>query len=179
MIDDGAHPFVLRTSRLALRPARPGDVADLHAVLSDARAMRFWSSPPHVDIAQTADWLADTIAIPPGEGEDFVIERDERVIGKVGLYRFPEIGFILHPDYWRQGFAREALAAVIDPAFVVHRLPQIVADVDPDNVASLALLSGLGFIETGRAERTWCVGGRWCDSVYLALGKGDWGANRS
>lgn len=179
MSDDGAHQPILRTSRLVLRPARPDDVDELHAVLSDARAMRFWSSPPHVDIAQTADWLADTMAILPEEGEDFVVERDERVIGKVGLYRFPEIGFILHPDHWRQGVAREALGAVIDRAFVVHRLPQIVADVDPDNFASLALLSGVGFIETGRAERTWCVGGRWCDSVYLALGEEDWRANRS
>ena len=28
-----------------------------------------------------------------------------------GLWRFPEIGFILHPDYWGRGFAREALAS--------------------------------------------------------------------
>ncbi|WP_345719154.1 GNAT family N-acetyltransferase [Rhizorhabdus phycosphaerae] len=158
---------------MLLRPARPGDLDDLHAILSDVRSMRYWSTPPHAEIGQTADWLADTMAIPPEEGEDFVIEREGRVIGKAGLYRFPEIGFILHPDHWRQGLAREALAAVIHRAFTVHRLPRILADVDPDNAASLALLRGLGFLETGRAERTWLVGGRWCDSVYLALDAGD------
>ena len=34
---------------------------------------------------------------------------------------------------------------------------------------SLKLLAGLGFVETGRAARTWHVGGCWCESVYLAL----------
>ncbi len=35
---------------------------------------------------------------PAGEGEDFVVEHDDRVIGKAGLYHLPEVGFILHPD---------------------------------------------------------------------------------
>lgn len=169
---------VLRTDRSLLRRARAADLADLHMVLSDPRAMRYWSTLPHAEIGQTADWLGDTMAIPPEEGEDFVIEREGRVIGKAGLYRFPEIGFILHPDHWRQGLAREALVAVIHRAFTVHCLPSILADVDPDNAASLALLRGLGFRETGRAERTWLVGERWCDSVYLALDAGDWRTER-
>ncbi|MES2497639.1 MAG: GNAT family N-acetyltransferase [Pseudomonadota bacterium] len=33
----------LRTARLLLRTARPGDLDDLHAVLSDPAAMRYWS----------------------------------------------------------------------------------------------------------------------------------------
>lgn len=159
----------LRTARLLLRPARPGDLDAFHAILRDPRAMAFWSSPPHATIAETADWLAATCAIPPHEGEDFAIERDGHVIGKAGLYRFPEIGFILHPDHWRQGLAHEALTAIVTRAFAVHRLPAIEADVDPRNTASLALLARLGFVETGRAARTWLVGDTWCDSVYLRL----------
>ncbi len=175
---EGIAQPVLRTDRLLLRRVRSGDLDDLHAVLSDVRAMRYWSTPPHAEMEQTAQWLADTMAIPPDEGEDFVIEREGRVIGKAGLYRFPEIGFILHPDHWRQGLAHEALMAVINRAFMVHRLLCIIADVDPDNAASLALLHRLGFRETGRAERTWLVGESWCDSVYLALDAGDWRTGR-
>jgi RimJ/RimL family protein N-acetyltransferase len=113
------------------------------------------------------------IDIPAGEGEDFVVEHEGRVVGKAGLYRFPEIGYILHPDVWRRGFAREALGAVVRRAFDVHELPEILADVDPDNAASLAVLGRLGFRETGRKERTLLIGGRWCDSVYLQLKQGD------
>lgn len=157
------------TPRLRLRPASTADLSAFHAILSDARAMAYWSSPPHTDLAQTRDWLDATMSIPPGEGEDFAVERNGAVIGKVGLYRFPEIGFIFHPDHWGRGFAAEALAPIVDRAFAVHGLPAIEADVDPRNGASLRLLARLGFVETGRKEKTWLVGGVWCDSVYLRL----------
>jgi len=160
---------VLVTARLRLRPACPDDLEAIHDVLSDARATRYWWRLPYETRDETREWLAAMIAIDPAEGEDFVVEHDGRVIGKAGLYRFPEIGFIFHPDSWGQGLARESLEAVIARAFAVHRLPAITADVDPGNQACLRLLAGLGFEETGRAARTWNVGGTWCDSVYLRL----------
>ena len=159
----------LRTARLRLRRAVPGDLAALHEVLSHPAAMRFWSTPPHTDLAQTRLWLDAMIAAAPAESDDFVIERDGRVIGKAGCWRLPEIGFILHPDHWGQGLAREALTAVLARAFVVFNLPAIEADVDPRNAASLKLLSALGFKETRREARTIKVGDEWCDSVYLSL----------
>ena len=164
----------IRTERLLLRPARADDLEPLHAILSDVRAMAYWSSPPHEETAQTRDWLASMIAIQPSEGEDFIVELDGRLIGKAGLWRFPEIGFIFRPDHWGHGYAREALAAVLERAFTVHELAEIEADVDPRNSKSLKLLEHLGFRETGRKKRTWFVGGRWCDSIYLALGADEW-----
>jgi RimJ/RimL family protein N-acetyltransferase len=136
--------------------------------------MAYWSSPPHETLDQTRDWLASMIAIQPSEGEDLIMELDGRLIGKAGLWRFPEIGFILHPDYWGRGFAGEALALVLQRAFDVHGLPKVEADVDPRNGSSLKLLSGLGFRETGRKERTWLVGDQWCDSIYLELDADSW-----
>ena len=164
----------IRTERLLLRPARADDLEPLHAILSDPRAMAYWSSPPHERIDQTHDWLASMIAIQQSEGEDFIVELDGRLIGKAGLWRFPEIGFIFHPDHWGRGYAREALTAVLKRAFTDHGLARIEADVDPRNSESLKLLKHLGFRETRRKDRTWFVGGRWCDSIYLALNADDW-----
>lgn len=162
----------IRTERLLLRPATYEDVGAFHGIMGDARAMAYWSTPPHRALSETQRWVASMVGILPSEGEDFVIELDGQVIGKAGLYRFPEIGFILHPDWWGRGYAQEALKAVLERAFAVHRLPCIEADVDPRNRASLRLLEGLGFRETRRASRTWNVGGEWCDSVYLQLTNG-------
>ncbi len=91
------------------------------------------------------------------------------MIGKAGFYRFPEIGFILHPDAWGEGYAYEALGAVLERGFADHDLARVEADVDPRNTASLRLLGRLGFHEAGRASRTWRIGEEWCDSIYLAL----------
>ena len=41
----------LRTDRLILRRARPEDLEAMHAVLTDERAMQYWSEGPHADIA--------------------------------------------------------------------------------------------------------------------------------
>jgi len=163
-----------RTERLLLRSARADDLEGLHAILSDPRATAYWSSPPHQSVDQTRDWLASMIAIQPSEGEDFMVEFEGQLIGKAGLWRFPEIGFIFHPEHWGRGFAREALVPVLDRAFSVHGLPKVDADVDPRNLSSLKLLSGLGFHETGRKERTWLVGDQWCDSIYLELDADSW-----
>ena len=150
------------------------DLSAMHGVLSNPTAMAYWSSTPRETLDQTRDWLASMIAIQPSEGEDLIMELDGRLIGKAGLWRFPEIGFILHPDYWGRGFAGEALALVLQRAFDVHGLPKVEADVDPRNGSSLKLLSGLGFRETGRKERTWLVGDQWCDSIYLELDADSW-----
>ena len=168
----------LRTERLLLRPAREDDLAAMHAVLSHPGAMTYWSSTPHETLDQTRDWLASMIAIQPAEGEDFIVELNGALIGKAGLWRFPEIGFILHPDHWGRGYAAEALMLILDRAFGVHGLPKVEADVDPRNASSLKLLSGLGFHETGRKARTWFVGGQWCDSVYLELDAARWSQQR-
>ncbi|WP_420138777.1 GNAT family N-acetyltransferase [Sphingomonas sp.] len=165
----------IRTRRLLLRRATRADLDAVHTILGDPRAMTYWSTPPHRDRNQTRDWLAAMIATEPAEGDDFLVEHEGRVIGKAGLYRFPEIGFIFAPAYWGRGFAGEALRPIIRRAFA-HGLPAIEADVDPRNIASLNLLRRLHFTESGRAQRTWCVGGVWCDSVYLRLSADTWAA---
>lgn len=163
---------VLQTARLTLRRPHPGDAAAMHAILSDPAAMRFWSTLPHAELVESETWVTATIkAIETGACDDFFVELDGALIGKAGIWHGDEIGFLFHPQVWGKGYAREALAAVIDHAFTVRGRPQIRADVDPRNERCLRLLTGLGFRETGRAERTFCIGGAWSDSVYLVLEK--------
>lgn len=166
---------MIRTPRLLLRPVRVDeDFAAMHAILSQPRAMAYWSIPPHDGEAQTREWMANMEAIEPALGEDFVIEFEGRVIGKAGFYRFPDIGYLIDPAYWGLGLGHEAVGAVIARAFAMHGLPRVTADVDPRNKASMRLLQRLGFAETHRQERTWLVGDIWCDSIYYALSRENW-----
>lgn len=163
------------TARLKLRSARPGDLEAMHAVLSDPRATRWWSTPPHDSLEQTAVWLDSMIANGP-DNPDFVVERDGAVIGKAGFWRLPEVGYILHPDHWGQGFAAEAVGIAIDHVFATRDVDDLTADVDPDNAASIRLLERLGFVRTGFAERTWNIGGEWKNSLYYGLSRAGWSA---
>ena len=163
------------TPRLKLRSARPDDLEAMHAVLSDPRATRWWSTPPHESLEQTQAWLDGMIANGP-DHPDFVIERDGVVIGKAGFWRLPEVGYILHPDQWGQGLAGEAVGASIDQVFSTRAIDELIADVDPGNAASIRLLERLGFIQTGSAKATIEVGGVWMDSLYYGLSRSRWSA---
>jgi RimJ/RimL family protein N-acetyltransferase len=171
---------VLQTPRLTLRRARPSDLDDVHALLSDPRLMRYWATPEHESIEQTRAWLAAMVTAggesdaalargDPLESDDFVIELGGRVVGKAGAWRLPEIGFLLAHDLHGQGLMREALETVIAHLLATHALERITAETDPRNAASIGLLTRLGFRETHRAERTLLWRDEWCDSVYFEL----------
>lgn len=159
----------LTTKRLILRGPRPDDIDAMVAIYRDPRAMKYWSTPPHSGAPQTRAQLARKIAYFAENPTDFIIEKDGRMIGHAGLYRTTEVGFILHPDHWRQGIVTEAMQAIIPHLWAVTDHAQLTADVDPLNAASVALLKRLGFVETHRAARTFCLEGVWADSVYFAL----------
>ena len=160
---------ILKTPRLVLRPFDLADAEDLFAVFGDADAMRYWSTLPHTSVAATTRMIESSLAADPSRHAEFAMVLDGKVIGKVGLWQVPEIGYVLHPDYWRRGLATEALQAVISHAFDTLGLARITADVDPENEASLAMLKKLGFVVTGQAQNTIEIGGKWFDSIYLEL----------
>jgi RimJ/RimL family protein N-acetyltransferase len=157
---------LLSTKRLRLRRASAADLDALHAIMADPETMRYWSTTPHADRDVTSAFLASIIPGPDSHGDEFIIEQEGTLIGKIGIWRSSEIGFILGRPFWGKGFATEALTVFIDYAFA-HVTDHLTADVDPRNRASLALLRRTGFAETGRAERTWNIAGEWSDSVYL------------
>lgn len=158
----------IRTERLLLRRARMDDAEAMHRIMSNPIAMRYWSTPPHREFAETERWMASMVNGDPTESDDFIVTLDGQLIGKLGAWRLPEIGFLLDPACWGQGYAREALAAFIERR---RRLgsAELTADVDPRNAASIRLLEQAGFLETGRAAGTWLVGVELCDSVYFAM----------
>lgn len=160
---------ILTTPRLVLRRARPADVDDMHHVLSDPSALHYWSSGPHASRDETAAWIDAMIASRPEESDDFLIEHAGRVIGKLGMWRLPEIGYILAPAYWGRGLASEALRAFLPHAFSRPDVDRITADVDPRNLRSLAMLEHHGFVRTGYAAGTWHTHTGIADSVYLEL----------
>ena len=164
----------LRTPRLLLRRARPDDLAGLHSVLGDERAMTYWSTPPHSELQQTREWLDSMLASTLQESEDFVITLGGETIGKIGAYRLPDFGYILSPRYWGLGLASEAMTAFLAHAFTRDDITRLTADIDPRNEASIRLIKRHRFVETGRASGTWTTHLGLCDSIYFALEKADY-----
>lgn len=141
----------------------------MFAIYSDARAMRYWSTPPHDDRRVTQALLDRRLAHWKQSKTNFQFEHQGKLIGNVGNFSGDEIGYILAPDVWRHGFMREALGTVLAYLWRVTDHARLTADIDPLKAAFVGLLTAFGFAQTRRAARTFCINGNWSDSVYLAL----------
>ena len=71
-------------------------------------------------------------------------------IGVCGLLKRAEfddvdVGYALLPEFWSQGFASEAVSAVLQFASTSLGAPRTLGLVSPENVRSIKLLEKLGF----------------------------------
>ena len=77
------------------------------------------------------------------------------VIGDLGFHGPPttdrtvEIGYSVAPAWRNRGIATEALAAFLAWAKAIPELTAIRAEAESTNAPSLAILRGLGFVQTG------------------------------
>lgn len=143
----------------------------MHAIMTDPRVMQYWSTPVHHDLAQTQAFLDHLMQDPSPNSEEYVLERDGQCIGKMGCWRGPELGFLLHRDHWRQGLAREAAQVIIPRCFDKFAdATALTAECDPRNLASVALLNRLGFRHLRTVEKDFLYGAdEWCDTAYFEL----------
>lgn len=150
-------PFA--SARLAMRPGRVADADAAHAIFSDATAMTWWSHPPHDQIEQTVAALEHRVASPDWSFYAITRRGEDRLIGTLGASEQRqgdvfEIGYSLARAHWGQGYAVEAVGALVDLLFA-NGARRVFADTDPDNRASNRVLERLGFTLEGRLRGAW------------------------
>jgi ribosomal-protein-alanine N-acetyltransferase len=64
---------------------------------------------------------------------------------------------------------REGLVLVLRHAFETVGLHRVEANIQPENVRSIALVEGLGFRREGYSPRYLRIGGEWRDHVRYAI----------
>ena len=131
--------------------------------LSDPEAMRYWSSTSAPDPREKRNLAALDGRCRPGDQRRFHRGTDGRLIGKLGCWRLPEIGFMSIREAWGQGFAGEALRAYLDRRRS-HRLT--AGDQSRCRSAQRMLrcvcFSARASSKPAGRQRTWHVGGEWC-----------------
>ncbi|MEU6401363.1 GNAT family protein [Streptomyces sp. NPDC046985] len=110
-----------------------------------------------------ARWLwrfrLDQMAADPGRARwmvrQAVVGDKGLVVGHAGFHGPPdeagtvEIGYSIAPDFRRRGYARSTLIELLGRAAGEPAVTTVRATISPDNVASLATISGFGFVEVG------------------------------
>ncbi len=153
---------VRRTERLILRPWREEDRATFAAMNADPEVVAHFPAPlTRVE----SDELIDRFRVQAarrGFGVQAVQERTtNELIGMVGLWvpewdadftPAVEIAWRFRRASWGQGLAFEAARDVLDYAFQVLRLPQVMSWTVPANERSWRLMERLGMQRAGTFE---------------------------
>jgi ribosomal-protein-alanine N-acetyltransferase len=145
----------LETRRLVLREFELRDHEAVQVYAGDSEVTRFTSWGPNT-VEMTAEvlqsWLEQRSKTPRIEWPIAIIRRSDGVliggtgIGQVDWQNGTAIfGYVLRREAWGHGFATEAGFAVVNWAFSQLQLKSLIAHCDPQNQASMRVLSKLGF----------------------------------
>lgn len=167
----------LETERLRLRLHVPGDAGWLHALYSRPDVARYLLDEPWtMDV--TRDKLAERLSRTGIDADSgalaLVIEHEGVAIGDVALWltdhehRQAEIGWVLDPTHGGNGFASEAVRAVLTLGFEHYTLHRITAQMDARNSASAALARRVGLRLEAHHVQDWFSKGEWTDTLIYA-----------
>jgi len=142
---------LLSTERLVLRPVTTDDHAAVLAHWTQPDVRRFLFDGAALSGVEVAETIEESIGdfaargfgvwlIELGSAAGLIGTAGLRPLGGSGL----EIFYSLAPGAWGHGYATEAARAVVEYGLGPLGLPEVLAEVDEGNAASVAVVKRLG-----------------------------------
>ena len=147
----------IETERLLLRAWTPDDAEDMFEYARSPLVGPNAGWKPHESIEETKEYLA--FAIEKDDTWALVLKAENRVIGSVGLHATEvdsvrELGYVMHPDYWGNGYMSEAVKGVVRFAFEEMQLIAVRVQHNPTNARSRNVIQRSGFRYDGNIRRS-------------------------
>lgn len=180
MLEFSFNPFPkLESERLILRELTLIEAADYFAIRSNPKVMKYQGRAAGETledakriIKKTSEALSQNKAIC---WSIFEKENNQKLIGTIGFYRTEfehfrtEIGYELHPDFWKKGIASEAMQTVLNYIFSKTKVHSVEANIDPVNLPSARILERNHFIKEAHFRENYFTQGRFTDSAIYSL----------
>ncbi len=175
------------TSRLALRDLEANDGPRIFSYHKHPDVARFQSwGTESVDVIQS--YIRRLAAIEPGTPGDWYqvgiyLLAGGKLIGDCGFRVLKdepeqaEVGVTIAPEFQKQGYATEALRALLDYLFVRLNKHRVFGSVDPRNHSSMALQRRVGMRQEAHFVQSLWFRGEWVDDVIFAMLGSEWKAN--
>ncbi|MBZ6378292.1 MULTISPECIES: GNAT family N-acetyltransferase [Pacificimonas] len=175
----------ITTKRLFLRPLWPEDAPLLARRMGEPEVLRNLGTPPSPftldaakqKIAADAACWPSTVQL----GAFLRTEDGPELAGGVGFGARADRGGETALSYWiakewqGRGISVEAGSALLEHAFLAHRLPTLTARHYADNPASGRVLEKLGFTALPGTQKVFCrPRGEDVDSICFSLTRADW-----
>ncbi|GAB4048541.1 GNAT family N-acetyltransferase [Spirosoma litoris] len=145
------------TSRLILRDYRPTDLASIQSYVSQPIVVQYapWGPNTLEDTQEFLEEVQERKTENPRLTYEFAIELKKNgcQIGGCELAISKQVpveamlGYILHPDYWNQGYATEVTHKLVELAILRVNAKTIKATCDVRNEGSIRVLEKSGFVQ--------------------------------
>ncbi len=171
-------PVPIHTERLLLRPITIKDAPDIFAYASNPEVTKYVRFVTHKSIKDTHAFIRRVQAsyrkgITPLWGIE--IKASGRLIGASGFLQWPnpdrraELGYVINPDFWGQGYVTEAAKALCEFAFKKMKVNRIEACAFVEQKASQRVLEKIGFKFEGILRQKEFIKGRFVDETMYSL----------
>ena len=167
------------TERLLLRKIRIPDAPDMFEYSKNPDVTRFLLWDPHPNVEHTRnyiDYLQDRYRDGKYYDWAIVLKSTGKMIGTCGFsavypeHRSAEVGYVLNPAFRGQGYAVEALCAVLDFGFRRMLLNRISAKCVDENLPSERVMQKVGMQYEGTERSAMLVKGQFRNmKVYSIL----------
>lgn len=144
---------VIETERLIIRPIQINDTDDIHSYASDPSIdmMMFLPNETLDDTKGFVEYAIGQWNMAEPEDREYVVMLNGQIIGGINLEQCSEsniyeIGWTIHRDYRKQGYATEAASALIKYAFTELGATRVQAHCDSRNIASEKVMLKLGML---------------------------------
>lgn len=167
----------IRTERLTIRKMCVSDVPALKEWMADKAIYTYWGKGPGKTDKQPK--LLFEKAEKPSKSFHLGIELNEtrKIIGELWVYliendRMAKIAIRFGKAYHGNGYATEAVKAMVRFCFEHTELQRIWTDVDVRNAASCRVMEKCGFTREGTVRQGKMVS-TWCDYHLYGILKSD------
>jgi len=174
---------VLETERLKLVEITEEYTSAVFDIFSREEVTRYYGMMPFIEEEQAQRMVqsfARNFENKRGIRWGMLWKDSGKYIGSVGLNNLvlvgkrAEVGYELHPEFWRKGIVSEAVKAVLKYSFKELDLHRIGAVTFPENEASSNLLLKLGFLKEGLLRGYIYQGGGFYDANVFSILQTDW-----
>lgn len=177
-------PIRLETERLILRQIEPDDYQAWHTAMVERRPRQHKYDDLISLDGLDATWFAKACKLHQesalnDHGYNWTVfhKQTHQHLGKIDLFtiqrnvfQWANLGYCIHNQFWRQGFAKEAVTAVLKAGFETLHYHRIEAAINLDNHASIGLVESLGMRRECIRRGFWYEHEQWVDHlIYVAL----------
>ena len=177
--------LTIKTDKLILRPFEKSDLEEVLSYYSLPEVQRYldWKARDASDSKIAFDAMRkQTRLTRPGEILTLAVVRkaDGAVMGHVSLKwtdataAQAEIRFAIGPAFRRNGYASEAVKAVVSYGFSQHKFHRIFARTAGGNEASAKLLKNLGMRLEAHYREHALFQGEWDEELHFAVLDREW-----